>query len=62
MMEGTSAAAAHVGGVVALLLSQTGPIPPQRIYHAVRTSSRRISGLHVIDAARLLFRATAVAK
>ena len=62
MMEGTSAAAAQVGGIVALLLSQAGPIPPQRIYHAVRVSSRRIGDLHVIDAARLLFRATAVAK
>jgi serine protease len=62
MIEGTSAAAAHVGGVAALLLSQVGPIPPERLYHALRAGSRRIGDLQVLDAARLLLHAAAVGK
>lgn len=61
-MEGTSAAAAHVGGAAALLLSQIGPVAPDRLYHAIRNSARLVSKLPILDAARLLFRASLVAR
>jgi hypothetical protein len=57
MLDGTSAAAAHVGGAAALLLSQTGPLPPDRLYRAIRAGARRWGELPILDASRLLFRA-----
>ncbi|HUX06448.1 MAG TPA: S8 family serine peptidase [Acidobacteriota bacterium] len=62
MMEGTSAAAAHVAGAAALLLSQIGPLPPERLYKAIRSSARKLGDLSVVDAARLLFRASKIAR
>ncbi len=62
MMEGTSAATAHVAGAAALLLSQVGPLPPERLYRAIRAGSRKFGDLIVVDAARLLFRASVVAR
>ena len=61
MLEGTSAAAAHAAGAAALLLSQVGPLPPERLYSALRSSARLEGGLPLLDAARLLFRASAIA-
>ena len=62
LMEGTSAASAHVAGAAALLLSQVGPLPPERLYRALRAGSRRFGQLHVVDAARLLLHSAEVGK
>lgn len=56
MMEGTSAAAAHVAGAAALLISQAGPLSPDALYRALRNGTRIVNGLPLLDAGKLLLR------
>lgn len=56
LMEGTSAAAAHVAGAAALLVSQVGPLSPDELYHALRNGTQSNEGLPILDAGRLMLR------
>jgi serine protease len=56
MLEGTSAAAAHVAGVAALLMSNEGVMTPDSLYRALRSGARILDGLPVLDAGKTLLR------
>jgi hypothetical protein len=62
MMEGTSAAAAHVAGVSAMLISQVGHLTPERLLHALRAGARQEDGLLILDAGRTLLRAAELSR
>lgn len=62
MMEGTSAAAAHVAGVAALLLSMDGPLTPERLYNALLRGANGEGGYLTLDAGKTLIRALNVGK
>jgi serine protease len=62
LLEGTSVAAAHAAGVAALLISHAGPTDPDRLFRSMISSARSVHGLPLLDAARLMFRASTISK